>query len=70
MGVKWRRVKGVENMDVSLSFYRKIESLEPQVREAFLPLAENLDSVQQTGKHMEGISASLDRLAQAQARTE
>lgn len=55
---------------MSANFYRKIELLEPQVREAFLALAEHLESLQRTEKHMEAISAGMERLAQAQAGTE
>ncbi len=55
---------------MSADFYRKIELLEPQVREAFLALAEHLERLQRTEKHMEAISAGMERLAQAQARTE
>jgi len=55
---------------VSANFYRKIELLEPQVREAFLALAEHLESLQRTEKHMEAISAGLERLTQAQAGTD
>jgi len=55
---------------VSANFYRKIELLEPQVREAFLALAEHLESLQRTEKHMEAISAGMERLTQAQAGTD
>lgn len=55
---------------MSANFYRKIELLEPQVREAFLALAEHLESLQRTEKHMEAISAGMERLTQAQAGTD
>lgn len=55
---------------MTANIYRKIESLDPPVKEAFLALLEYVEIMERTERQLKAISEGLESLARAQAATE